>query len=110
MTFGEQRLKLALFILPRYGYRILAIGTGLQRRGGVGSQLIQIRREFMIAVEDLVVGDDLTRVSGHPAHRRDQAGLGAALGLVEGLIISNRIDEMIPLELIGVRLGLWEFP
>ena len=43
-------------------------------------------------------------MGGHAAHRGDQAGFGAAPDLVVGLILADGIDQVVPFELVGVRL------
>ncbi len=64
----------------------------------------------MLAVEDFIVGNDLTGVRGHPAHRRDQTGFGAAFRLVEWLVHADCFYKVVPFELVRVRLGLRERP
>ena len=63
----------------------------------------------MGAVEDFVKGDDLARVGGHAAHGGDQAGFGAALGFVVGLVVANRRDQIPPLVSVGILLVLGNF-
>src|SRR5262249_280879 len=53
----------------------------------------------------VIVGDDLPGVGGHPAHGGDEAGLGSAPDLVVPLVFTNRVDEVVPLDLVGVGLG-----
>ena len=55
--------------------RAAARGSGpgrvhLQRGGAVHGQLVDVGGELVLAVEHLVVGDDLAGVGGHAAHRR----------------------------------------
>ena len=40
----------------------------------------------------------------------DQAGLGAALDFVVRLVLADRVDQVVPLELVRVRLRLRERP
>ena len=58
------------------------------------------------AVEDLVKGNDLTRVSGHASHRRDQTSFDAPLDLVVGLVVADGINQIFPLQFVGIPLGL----
>ena len=63
-----------------------------------------------VAVEHLVESDDLAGVGGHAAHRRDQAGLGAALHFVVGLVVADGVDQVVPFQLIRIGLGLRDRP
>ena len=78
--------------------------------GRIHRQLVDVRGELVRAVEHLVVGDDLAGVGGHAAHRGHQAGLGAALDFVVRLVLADGVDQVVPFELVGVRLRLRERP
>src|SRR4030042_5511625 len=88
--------------------RILAIGIQTKRCGRIIGQLIETGCELVLAVKRIVEGDDLARVSSHPAHSIDQAGLGAAFDLVVRFVVTNGIDQVIPFELVRTRLRLRE--
>src|SRR5207253_2250827 len=49
-------------------------------------------------------GDERAGVGGEAAHGGDQAGLGAALGLVVRPVAANRVDQVVPFELVRVWL------
>ncbi len=82
----------------------------LERRGAGHGELVDVGGELVLAVEHVVEGDDLAGVGGHAAHRGDQARLGAALDLVVELVLADGVDQVVPLDLVGVRLGLGERP
>ena len=60
----------------------------------------------MLVVEHLLVGDFLPSVSGHAAHVRDHACLDAARHFVVRHVADDRVDEVLPLELVGIRFRL----
>src|SRR5262249_29687984 len=70
----------------------------------VQRQSVDVGSELVLVVEHLVARDDLARVGGHAAHGGDQTGFGAAPDLVVGLILANRSQEVVPLQLIGIGL------
>lgn len=64
----------------------------------------------MLAIEDFIVGDDLAGVSCHASHRSDQACFGATLHFVVRLVVADRVDQVIPFDLVGVAFRLWVSP
>src|SRR5271157_1101016 len=82
--------------------RIPVVFPDMQGRRGVHGQGVEAGRELVVVVESLVPGDDLARVAGHVAHDLDQACLGAPLRLVERPVLPDGIDQVIPLELVGI--------
>src|ERR1035441_2767309 len=62
--------------------------------------------EFVLAVHHLVEGDELSGVGGHTPHGSHQAGLGTALDFVVGLVLTDGLDQVLPLEVIGRVLRL----
>jgi hypothetical protein len=60
----------------------------------------------VLELECLFVGDHLARVTGHAAHRGDQARLGSPLDLVVRAVEADRLEQVIPLQLVGVRFRL----
>ena len=70
------------------------------------TSLSTVGGELVLAVEHVVVGDDLAGVGGHAAHRGDEAGLRAALDLVVRLVLADGADQVFPFEVVGVRLRL----
>src|SRR5687767_9638433 len=88
------------------GDGVAAVGVGCEGGGAVERELIDGGCEFVFAVEDVVVGDDLACMGGHATHGGDEAGLGAALDFVVGLILADGADQVFPFEVVGIRLGL----
>src|SRR5260370_41897908 len=72
---------------PRLGDGVLSVGKSLERRGGIHRQFIRLRREFVLAIEHLIAGDDLAGMSGHAPHGRDQSRLDAALAFTVGVVV-----------------------
>src|SRR5262249_29341319 len=87
---------------PRHG--AFAVLAQAQRSRPVQRQSVDVGSELVLVVEHLVARDDLARVGGHAAHGGDQTGFGAAPDLVVGLILANRSQEVVPLQLIGIGL------
>ena len=54
----------------------------------------------MVAVEDFLVGDFLTRVGGHATHAGYEAGLDTAFGFVVRFIVADGVHQGIPFVLI----------
>ena len=88
--------------------RVPAVFPDMQGRRGIHGQGVEAGRELVVVVEGLVPGDDLAGVASHAAHDLDEAGLGAPLRLVERPVLPDGIDQVILLELVGVRLRLRE--
>src|SRR5258708_1679217 len=76
---ASQFLKLAslLGLVARFGHGVFAVDH-LERSGGFERQLIDVRRELVAALQDVLAGDDPARVRGHAAHRGDEARFRAA--------------------------------
>src|SRR3990172_9786879 len=80
-----------LLILSFHGlawlwHGIHAVGVGRQRGGRIHRQRVDIRRELVIVLQELVARDDLPGVRRHPAQNGLQAGLGAASGFIVRLV------------------------
>src|SRR5260370_28892330 len=86
------------------GHRILTIGPGRQRSGSVHRELVHAWREFVLAIEYLVEGDNLTGVGGHAAHGGHQAGFRAALHFVVRLVLTDGFGQVVPLGLVRAAL------
>ena len=84
--------------MPGCGTGYLPSGPGCSGAGGIDGQLVDAGGELVLVLQDLVVGDDLAGVGGHAAHRGDQAGLGAALDLVVGLVLADGVDQVVPFQ------------
>ena len=64
----------------------------------------------MLPRERLVILDDLAGVRRHAAHGSYEAGFRAALHFVVGFVGADRFDEVVPFQLVGIRLRLRERP
>ena len=82
----------------------MAGGVGENRSRRIHTEILDARSELVVAVEDLIVGDDLARMGGHATHRGDQAGAHAAIDLVVRLVVADGLGEVFPLHLVGVGL------
>ena len=79
------------------------------QRAGVHGELVEVRRELVVAVEHLVVGDDPAGVGGHAAHRSHQAGLDAPFHLVVGFVVADGVDQVVPFVLVGTFVACYAF-
>ena len=59
----------------------------------------------MLAVEHVLSGDFLAGVGGHAAHAGGQAGFDPALRFVVGLVLANRLNQVIPFVLVGIGIA-----
>ena len=64
----------------------------------------------MLAIEHFVISHLNTGVSRHSSHAGYQAGFDPSLDFVVRHILADRVDQIVPFELIRVRLRLWPFP
>ena len=64
----------------------------------------------MVTVQHLIIRDRAPGVRRHAAHRRHEARFHPTLHLVVGPVGADRADEIIPLDLVGIGLGLREGP
>ena len=78
-------------------HRVFAVFAGGYGRGAVGGHFGDVGGEFVVGVEDLVVGHDLAGVGGHAAHGRYQAGFCAAAGFVVRLVLADGVHQVFPL-------------
>jgi hypothetical protein len=101
---STQSSVLALLVQARSRHRVVTGGVGKNRGRGIHAEVLDARSELVVAVEDLIVGDDLAGVGGHAPHRGDQTGAHAAIDLVVGLVVADGFGEVFPLHLVGVGL------
>src|SRR5688572_27687869 len=64
----------------------------------------------MVALKHLLERDLLASVRGHAAHRRHQAGFDAAFDFVVWLVFADRLDEVVPFELVEIGGGWRKSP
>ena len=87
----------------------MAGGVGLHRRGRLHRELVQTWGQLDVRVQGLVPGDHLARLGGHAAHDADQGRIRTALGFVVGLVLADRLEEQVVLDLVVVAGGAWYF-
>src|SRR5579872_3226215 len=103
---SARRSVLAQALLARHWNRVLAVGAGLQRRRRINSQLLEPRRHPLVAVQRGLERDLLAGMRGHAAHIACDARLDASLRLVVGLVLPDRLDQLVPLVLVWVAVVL----
>ena len=64
----------------------------------------------MLAIEHFVISHLNAGVSRHSSHARYHACFDPSLDLVVRHILADGIDQIVPFELIRVRLGFWTLP
>src|SRR2546423_9645578 len=72
----------------RLRHRVFAVFVHLYRRGAGHGQLVYIRREFVVGIQDVFARDGLADVDGHAAHARHQTRFAAAADFVVRLILA----------------------
>ena len=81
------------------------VRLGFQWRFGIERQLVDLRRELVAVVQELLERPLLARVSRHPAHRRDRTGHHTPFEFVVRRVLTNRLDQVIPFDLVRVVLS-----
>ena len=72
--------------------RILAIFICQDRRLALSIQIFEPWGEFMLAIQHIVVGHDLTRMRRHPPHAGDDASFDTAFDFVVGKVDPDGVD------------------
>ena len=98
----ERALEFALGLDPGLGHRVEPVGVGHHRCGRIHRKLVGAGGVLVLVVEHLVEGHFLSRVGSVPAHRGNDAGHHAAFHLVVGLVVEDRVGQVLPLVEVGI--------
>src|SRR6266536_424303 len=97
--------KLTIVFEAGHGHGIPAVSVGGHWRRRIHRPLVNVRGVLVGMIQHLVVGHFLAGVGRHAPHRRDDAGLNAERHFIVGLVIANRVHQVIPLVQVGVVLA-----
>ena len=100
----------AVAVDARHGNGILAFRVGGDRWRRFRRELIDVGCKFVRRVECVFVRHFLAGMGGHAAERSNHAGGRAAFDFVVRLILPNGGDQLIPFQLVRMRLGLFRLP
>src|SRR5262245_17578841 len=88
----------------------MAVRIGKHRRGPVPFQILQARSQLMVGSDGIFPSYQLAGFARHPAENGSETGFGTALGLIVRLVVSNRVEKAIVLDLVGVAGWAFIFP
>ena len=97
-------------VSPGWGTGYLPLGKTASGGGESAVSLSRPGPNSCSCAERLVPSDDAARMRGHTSHEGRQAGLGAPLDFVVRLVLADGLDEIVPFDLVGIRLPPRELP
>ncbi len=81
---------------------VAALSVGLDRRVGVHRVPVQARGQLQVRSQRLFPRDHLARLGGHASEDARHGGVGAPFGLVAGLVLADRFEQQVVLNLIRI--------
>ena len=97
-------------MMPGIGTGYLPCLSGITGAGPLHREVGDAGGQFVRESHNLLEGDLLGRVGGHAAHVRHQAGLHRPRHFVVRLILSDGLQQVLPLQRVGILLRLRDGP
>jgi hypothetical protein len=91
--------------LARHGDGVTAVCVGHDGGGSVQGELVEVGGELDVGGESFVAGEGAAGLAGHAAHDGGEAGVAAALGFVEGLVVADGVEQEVVFALVMVAIG-----
>ena len=97
--------------MARDGHGVLAVFVGLDGSRAIEARdLIQARGQLDRRLDRFVPGDHLARLGGHAPEDGGHHPVGTPLGFVVRLVLPDRVQQQLPLDDVGIRVGAAELP